>query len=261
VAASLASLLGISASRIKVVSVHAKRRLEGVEGVEGARDNEREGTNEGRRALGEVLAGKLAGVGGAAEEGVRVDAADGWTWTHPQHRRLQGTDVSLVFEILPETPTVALSVGSSTSNSTATRAATTATFTQQSAMADLGTQVMTLAVSGSMSSAIATATGFAVAQVQVVPPAVTVSLPPPVEVPAVVIAEGSPTPAPTAPSPTAAPTAPPAVTVVVAFQGLDVTVSEGGRGVQSEGVRVTSVLLVVCVIRVYVLETADRCES
>jgi hypothetical protein len=155
-----------------------------------------------------------------------VEAADGWSWTDPHRRRLQGTDVSLVFEIMPETPTVALSAGASNTNSTATRAATTATFNQQSAMADLGTQVLTLAVSGDMSTRIAADTGFAVAQVQVVPPAVSVTLPPPVEVAPAVIPEGSPTPAPTNPSPTVAPSAPPAVTATVVFQGLAVTVSE-----------------------------------
>ena len=156
-------------------------------------------------------------------------AGDEWTWINHQHRQLQGAgdDVSLVFEILPDTPTVALAVGSSNTNSSATRAAATATFNQQSAMADLGTRIMTLAVSGNMSSTIAAKTGLAVAQVQVVPPTVTVSLPVdvPVEVAPAVIEEGSPTPAPSTARPTVAPSAPPAVIVTVAFQGLDASVS------------------------------------
>ena len=156
-------------------------------------------------------------------------AGDGWTWTNPQHRQLQGAgdDVSLVFEIMPETPTVALSVGASNTDSAATKAATTAAFNQQSAMADLGTKVLTLAVSGNMSSTIAAKTGLTVAKVQVVPPVVTVTLPVevPVEVPPAVIPDGSPTPAPSTARPTVAPSAPPSVIVTVTYQGLDASVS------------------------------------
>jgi hypothetical protein len=193
---ALAQLLGISASRIKVVSVHSNRRMLLEDGL----DDFAEGA-----------------------DGKKLEV---WRWESPEHRRLQTGAVTLALEILPDTPTVALS-GTSTVTTTSTtttssttttaasasaaRNATVATYKQQTSMLALGTKVFALAVSGNVTTTIAKKTGLTVGAVAVVPPAVTVALPQPAPAPLAANATAV---------PTAAPTSLPPVVVRLAFQNL-----------------------------------------
>ena len=121
VTASLAQLLGISASRIKVVSVHSNHRRSLLqskrqqamanEEEDGYWDEEEENTDQMLS-----LPSPQRSLYWSSSEVAAADGPDPDTLPLPsllqQHRTLQTDDsVSLQFEILPDTPTVALTVG------------------------------------------------------------------------------------------------------------------------------------------------------
>ena len=211
--ASLAQLLGISASRIKVVSVHSNHRRYLRQG------EEEEGEEEKAQKLS--LPSSEQPLHWSSSE---IDVAD----APHQHTLLSSlqleptlqTDdgasgsVSLQFEILPATPTVALTVGASNTNSTASNLVTSNTFAQQNAMLTLGTKLLTLAVSGNMSETISRQTGLTTSAVVVVPPAVSVTLPPPPVVVQANLTAGA------TYAPSAAPSPMPTVSLTLGFQGL-----------------------------------------
>ena len=118
VTASLAQLLGISASRIKVVSVHSNHRRSLLQSKgQQAMANE-EGGEEEEEHTDQLLSlpSPQRSLYWSSSEVATADGPDPDTLPLPsllqQHRTLQTDDsVSLQFEILPDTPTVALTVG------------------------------------------------------------------------------------------------------------------------------------------------------
>ena len=210
--ASLAQLLGISASRIKVVSVHSNHRRY-LRQVKEEEVKEEEAQND---QLLSLPSSEQPLYWSSSE----IEVAD----APHQHTLLSSlqleptlqTDdsVSLQFEILPATPTVALTVGASSTNSTASNLVTSNTFAQQNAMLTLGTKLLTLAVSGNMSETISRQTGLTTSAVVVVPPAVSVTLPPPPVVVQANLTAGA------TYAPSAAPSPMPTVSLTLGFQGL-----------------------------------------